>query len=174
MSDKVKKKLVITHLPVEILYNIMDFMNPFDILNFSNVLMIKPYKKFDNEVGREIERFCSGNKSFMRIIKNIIRDKCLVDYDIFNILDSIIYIIKKSSKYMDILGFSNYIFNIKKGNSFISKYAIPVIHMDTQIINIEYPDPNVLTEYLEKYLNFKLDHNNIYKIKKYNIKYLIN
>ena len=75
---------------------------------------------------------------------------------------------------MDILGFSNYIFNIKKGNSFISKYAIPIIHTDTQIINIEYPDPNVLTEYLEKYLNFKLDHNNIYKIKKYNIKYLIN
>jgi hypothetical protein len=174
MSDKVKKKLAITHLPIEIVYNIMDFMNPFDILNFSNVLSIKPCKKFDDEIGYHIEWFCSGNKSFMCIIKNIIRDKCLVDYDIFNILDSIVYIIKKSSKYMDVLGFSNYIFNIKGGKSFISKYAIPIIHKDTQIINIEYPDPNVLIEYLEKYLNFKTDQYSIYKIKKYNIKYLIN
>lgn len=165
----------ITHLPIELLYSIMDFMNPFDILNFSNVMMIKPYKRYYDEIGNEIECFCSSNRSFMRVIKNIIRDKCVVDYDIFRILDSIVYIIKKSSKYMDILGFSNYIFDIKKGSPFISKHAIPIIRTDTQIINIKYPDPEVLTEYLEKYLNFKSDNTDVYvyKIKKYNMKYLI-
>ena len=67
----------------------------------------------------------------------------------------------------------NYIFNIKHGSAFISKHSIPIIYTDTQIINIQYPDIDILTEYLENYFNFKSDSNNVYKIKKYNIKYLI-
>lgn len=161
------------NLPIELIYSIMDFLTPFDILNFSNAFMIKPCKKYYDEIGEHIELYCCGNRSFMRIIKNIIRDKHMIDYDIFNILESIVYIIKKSSKYMDILGFSNYIFNIKHGSAFISKHSIPIIYTDTQIINIQYPDIDILTEYLENYFNFKSDSNNVYKIKKYNIKYLI-
>lgn len=163
----------IISLPLELIYNIMDFLSPFDILNFSKALNIKPYKRYYDEIQDEIEYFCSGNRSFIRIIQCIIDDKCMVDYDILMILDSIVYIIKKSSKYMDILGFSNYVFNIQVGDPYISKHAIPVIYTDTQIINIRYPDTNILTEYLEKYLNFTSDCPNVYKIKKYNMKYLI-
>jgi len=144
-------------LPNELKYNIMDWLGPFDILNFSKVVFLDPYRKYYDLIDDEIIKYCNGNTYLKNIIKNIIKDDGCVKYDLLNIFKDIVYIIRKSSKYMDILGFNTYIFNLYKGSVFISKYSIPIIYSDTQIINIYYPDIELLQYYLEKYMNFMRD-----------------
>lgn len=169
----------ILSLPLEINYNIMDFLDAFDILNFSKALNIRPNLKYYNTIDNKIIDYCNGNNSFYLIIKNIIRDLGLIDYDILYIFGSILHIIRKTSKYMDILGFNTYIFNLYKGTMYISRYSIPIMHCDTQIINVHYPDVETLQYYLEKYMNFVSDIHNRntnsinYVVKNYHIKSLL-
>lgn len=144
----------ILSLPLEINYNIMDFLDAFDILNFSKVLNTRPNLKYYNTIDNKIIDYCNGNKSFYLIIKNIIRDLGLINYDILYMFSSILYIIRKTSKYMDILGLNTYIFNLYKGTMYISRYSVPIIHYDSQIINIHYPEVEILKYYLDKYMNF--------------------
>ena len=72
---------------------------------------------------------------------------------------------------MDILGFSMYVFQIKQGSYYIIKTGIPIIHNDTQIINIIYPDVTLLKKYIHEFFNFKQDSENhsIYKVKNYKL-----
>ena len=99
----------------------------------------------------------------------------LIDYDILYMFGSILDIIRKTSKYMDILGFNTYIFNLYKGAMYISRYSVPIIHCDTQIINVHYPEVEILQYYLEKYMNFVSDIHNRknYIVKNYHIKSLL-
>jgi hypothetical protein len=165
----------IKSVPVEILYQIMDWLDPFDIINFCHVFSLKPSKRYYLSIHDKIYDFCDGNNTFSNIVNRIISDKGFVDYDIFNILGDILHIIKRSSKYMDILGFNTYVFNLKRGPRYISKYTFPIIYIDTQIINIHYPNINILQEYLETYMNFNSDEKNkhSYKIRKYNMRFLV-
>lgn len=150
-------------------------VDPFNTVNFCNVFNLKPNQKYNNLIKDKIYEFCDGNKTFINIIHRIIHEKNIVDFGIFNILKDIVFIIKKTSKYMDILGFNTYIFNLKDGPCYISKYALPVIYIDTQIINIHYPNIKLLQNYLENYMNFIPDDtvNFIYKIRKYNMRFLV-
>ena len=163
-------------LPVEILYQIMDWLDPFDVVNFCNVFCLQKNKNYKLTIDDKLYQFCEGNKTFINIIYRIITEKKRVDFDIFHILKDILYIIKKSSKYMDILGFNTYVFNLNKGPIYISKYTLPIIYIDTQIINIHYPNIELLQNYLETYMNFNNENNNhkySYRIKKYNMRYLV-
>jgi hypothetical protein len=156
-------------LPREIIYEIMDWLDPFDILNICYICKINPNRKYYLYKDKQISRVCNGDNYFINVIDNIIDKIKFIDYNIISILDSIICIIKKTSKYMDILGFNTYVFNIHKGSNFISRHAIPIIYKDTQIINIYYQDIDVLKYYLENFMNFKID----VKIKKYNMKFIM-
>jgi hypothetical protein len=156
-------------LPREIIYEIMDWLDPFDILNMCYIFKMNPTRKYYLCKDNQINRVCNGDKYFIKVMNNIIDKIQFIDYNIISILDGIIYIVRKTSKYMDILGFNTYVFNINKGSNFISKYAMPIIYRDTQIINIYYQDVDLLKYYLENFMNFKIDC----KIKKYNMKFLL-
>lgn len=158
-----------SRLPYEIIYEIMNWLDPFDILNVCYVFKMRPNKKYYLYINDEIDKYCSSDKYFIRIINDVINKMEMIDYNIISILDSIVYILNKSSKYMDILGFDTYVFNIRKGSSFISKHSMPIIYKNTQIINIYYQDVDLLKYYLENFMNFKID----FKIKKYNMKFLL-
>ena len=164
-------------LPPDIIYEVTKFLDPPDILNLLYVFRMQPKESFYTDIDVWITNLSRGNTSFIKTIKRIVRDKMFIDYDIIKILGEIFYIIKQSSKYMDILGFNAYIFNIKKGSPYISKYTVPIIYADTQIINIYFPNVNTLQEYLETYMNFKNDYNhhetNTYKVKNYMTKFLM-
>jgi hypothetical protein len=164
---------MINRLPLELIYYTMEWMEPFDILNLSYVLKIKCNRLFYTSCLKPyIKKFCN-NKTFETIVNCILRDTRFVDYDILYIFGKIIDIINKSSKYMDVLGYNTYIFNLTTGKPFISIHTVPIIYMDTQIINIHFPDVEKLEGYLQKYMNFSKNSKNSYKIKKYNLKYLI-
>jgi hypothetical protein len=156
-------------LPREIIYEIMDWLDAFDILNICYIFKMNPNRKYYLCRDNQINRVCNGGKYFIKVINNIINEIKFIDYNIISILNSVMYIIKTTSKYMDILGFNTYIFNIHKGSNFISKHTIPIIYRDTQIINIYYQDVDILKYYLENFMNFKID----VKIKKYNMKFLL-
>lgn len=164
----------LTFLPLELKYEIMDWLEAFDILNFSKAFNIELCQKYTNKINYQLITYCNGNEYLKNIIGNIIKNEGFINYDLLNIFSDIVYIIRKSSKYMDILGFNTYIFNLYKGTTFISKYSIPIIYSDTQIINIYYPDVELLQYYLEKYMNFMRNIDSyIYKINKYDMKKLL-
>jgi len=164
----------VVYLPLELKYEIMNWLQAFDILNFSKALNIKLCKKYKQIINDEIIRYCNGNEYLKNIITNIIKNEGFINYDLLNVFDDIVYIIRKSSKYMDILGFNTYIFNLYKGTMFTSKHSIPIIYSDTQVINIYYPDIELLHYYLEKYMNFMRDINSyIYRINKHDMKKLL-
>jgi hypothetical protein len=171
MNTVVKKNHLST-FPVELVYEVMKWLTPFDILNLSYILNVKYTRSFNDELRKYIKAFCNNN-AFETIVTHIIRDNKFVNYDILRIFSNIVEIITKSSKYMDILGYNTYIFNIKYGLPYISTHTIPIIYMDTQIINIQFPDIDTLEFYLEKYMNFYKNKNNLYRVKKYELKHLV-
>jgi hypothetical protein len=163
---------VVNAFPIELVYEIMKWQNPFDALNLSYVLNVKHTRSFRDNLRAYIKIFCNNN-AFETIVTHIIRDNRFVDYDILRIFRNIVDIINRSSKYMDILGYNTYIFNIKSGLPYISTHTIPIIYMDTQIINIQFPDTDTLEFYLEKYMNFYKNKTNSYRVKKYDLKHLV-
>lgn len=164
--------LNLRQVPVEIIYEITNWLDPFDAINLSYVL---GGLKLVNNVTLKtyVKNFCR-NISFEKIVNAIIRDHGFINYDILDIFSKIIYIVNRSSKYMDILGYNTYIFNIKCGKPFIATHTIPIIYNDKQIINIYFPNIDRLEYYLQKYMNFYKNGNNFYKIQKYKLKHLLN
>jgi len=158
-------------LPNDVIYEILKWLNPFDTINVCNIFNIKVPKKFSIEKDLFIEKISGDNELYKIILHSIIDKKYVINYDIINFFKDICYIIKRTSKYMDILGFYMYIFHIKQGPYYIIKNGLPIIHKDTQIINISYPDIKLLKKYINEFLDFKQDslNKNIYKIKNYKL-----
>lgn len=168
---KIFYKCIIMNLPTEIKYEILKWLNPLDTINTCNVFNIMMPKNGLNEIDDFIEKLSDGNELYKSILHSVINKKNVINYDILKVLKDVCYIIKRTRKYMDLLGFDIYIFQIKQGSYYIIKEGIPIIHNDTQIINIIYPDIKLLKKYIHEFLNFKQGNENhsIYKVKNYKL-----
>ena len=159
------------NLPTDIVYEILKWLNPFDTINTCNVFNIQIPRNVLNETDAFIEKLSDGNELYKSILHSIIKKKYVINYDILKVLKDVCYIIKRTRKYMDILGFYMYVFKIKQGSYYIIKTGIPIIHNDTQIINIIYPDVTLLKKYIHEFFNFKQhsENHSIYKVKNYKL-----
>ena len=115
--------------------------------------------------------FSEGNMPLVNIIHQIIKQERIVEYDILNMFKDIYEILKRTSKYMDILGYSRYMFITK--TSGINNIGIRIEYLfrdDTQLIYLIFPDLDKLCYYIDKYLNFNKMNSTIYMIRNYNVK----
>lgn len=160
------------NLPNELLYLIMDFLSPFDTINFIKVYPLKSSTHFKNELDKEIFKFSNGNNKLSSFIQNIICSEDEIDLVVLHIIKELFYIFKKAHKYMDILGYAYYTVIIKKGNKNIK--IENVFDKDSQIIYIYYSNLEKMSCYLESFLNITKNNNKYsYTIKNYNIKKLV-
>ena len=157
-------------LPPEIFYLILDTLSPFDIINFTNVY---PYPlhlniNFKTKLENQIIQFSDDNNSLSSIIYQMIVFYKEVDYNILNLFKELFGFLRKSSKYMDILGYSFYIFKIKKGKT--SVVVKNIFEKDSQIIYLYFPDTKKLSFCIENFLKFTKKDNDKYIIRNYHIR----
>ena len=159
-------------LPLELIYTIINFLDPFDIINLIYAYKLKFTlildEKYASSLNCEIKNFAQNNYEFVEIIYNIIQKVQFIDYTIIRILRDILYITNKISKYSKILGLSKTTICIKTGSPYIIKYGNPILYKDSHIINIYYPNIHILQKYISTFLHYKLknkDKNLIIMIK---------
>jgi hypothetical protein len=136
-------------LPIELKYKIMDFLHPFDIINFSNAMVINIPSVYKNAINKYINE-SDFSYIYKDVLRNIIKYRNFIDYKVINIIENICNIIIKSNKYMDILGISGYTFNVKNAStSCVTDTGIIIGNM--KVINITFNDPEMIKFYIDNY-----------------------
>ena len=164
-------------LPPELILYIAEFMDPFHKYNFFKTIGIQPSKKFKNEFENYISDFCQSEQILIQTIHKFIDTFPFIDQMLFNIVKELYFIIKRSKKYTDILGYRFYKFVVFKSisefelNGSIHLYPNYSRNNETYHIHIYYKDPILLCQFLDVFFE-KRNDNSSYTITNYNIKKL--
>ena len=161
---------ILDMLPIEIIYTVVEFLSPFDIINFINVYPLRLRNSFEFDLNEQVVKYSDGYIFLVNIIHKIIEFEKQVDLEILSMIKEIVMILQKTSKYMDILGYSHYLFIVKQGSS-----ALKIKNLltdDCQVIYLIFPNIDKLCYYIDNYLNFtKSDTIEYeYRIRNYNVK----
>lgn len=158
-------------LPIELIHIIINFLDPFDIINLLYVLKsrTKLEEKNASALNTQIKNFSQNNYELIEIIYYIIQKVQFINYKIINILRDILYLTDKISQSSEILELSLNTIYIRTGTPYIIKYGNPILYKDSHIINIYYPKISILQNYISTFLHYKLklkDKNLIIMTKK--------
>lgn len=147
-------------LPVELIYKITNFLEPFDRINLLYVLKLhsKSEEKNTSALNTQIKNFAQNNYELVEIIYYIIQKVQFINYTIINILRDILYLTDKISQSSEILELSSNTIYIRTGTPYIIKYGNPILYKDSHIINIYYPKIYILQKYISTFLHYKLKH----------------
>ena len=128
-------------LPIELIHIIINFLDPFDIINLLYVLKsrTKLEEKNASALNTQIKNFSQNNYELIEIIYYIIQKVQFINYKIINILRDILYLTDKISQSSEILELSLNTIYIRTGTPYIIKYGNPILYKDSHIINIYYP-----------------------------------
>ena len=143
-------------LPPELLFYISNFLDPVYKYNFYKTLCFSTNTKFENEFQDFISEFCKYDRVLISKISKIIKMYVLSEKDILHILKELYFIIKRSKKYTDILGYSFYKFiifrNEKCEDSQIVLHPNYIFEEEKYHIHIYYHNPYLLCKFLDAFL----------------------
>lgn len=129
-------------LPIELIYKISNFLDPFDIINLAYVYKLNLK---NNDLNTQIKHFAENNYELVEIL--FIHQVGFIDYKIISILRDVIYLYKKLHKY----NLSKSLIYIRQGNPYITRYGNQIIYQDFGIINIYYPKVLILQKYISTF-----------------------